>query len=276
MDNSFFDPNADMSKYEREMRRPESTNNYVIFFTARSGSSWLTDICKHTGRLSFPGEAFNPNFVPNMAQALNARNVTEFLNILRRRRNTHGVFGLQITYHQLSRMFDNEEEFMSYMGTWKMLWLLREDIVLQAVSLMKMQQTKVAHLPATNPEQRAEADKEFVYDAGQIKQWLRHSIQAERKSERMFARYKLSPLRLSYEGITAAGANETVNAMAHYLGEPPILGANLETGHGKIGTSKNAEFAARFRDDHVKFLERIDAERAPWLARVERTPATGA
>lgn len=275
MNDKFFPTTVDVERFNEDMARPAARKKYMIFFTARSGSSWLTDICKRSKRLSFPDEALNPSFIPKMAVALNARNMTEYFDILCRRRNARGVYGAQITYHQLNAVFDSEDEFMSYFSDWKMVWLLREDIVLQGLSLLKMQQTQVAHQPHSSAEEIGTAESKFVYNNREIKKWIQHNFQAERDTEAMFARYGIDPLRLSYEGITRAGAHQTVNALAHYLDIPPVPDENLDSDHAKIGTSKNNEFAERFRRKNASFIRSLEKARAPWLARVDRTPPTG-
>ena len=272
---TFFDPAIDPALYQRELRRPPAPRIFVIFFTARSGSSWLTDIARASGRLSFPDECFNPGFLPVMSRALHARDLTEYLEVLRRRRNTHGVYGCQLTYHHLRAVFDTEDAFMALFSGATFVWLTREDIVLQAVSLMKMQQTKIAHLDRTDAAQIAAADAAFAYDPDEIRHWIEHNLAAERSTEALIARYGLAPLRLSYETITAAGAVRTVNMIAHHIGIPPITVADIASGHGKIGTGRNAEFADRFRHEEPDYVARLEAIRAPWLARLDRDPPTG-
>ena len=275
MNNELFPKTTNKEKYNKEMQRPAARKTFLIFFTARSGSSWLTDICKRSGRLSFPDEGMNPAFIPNMASALNASNMDEYLNILRRRRNTHGVYGVQMTYHHLRALFDTEDEFMSYFGTWKMFWLVREDIILQALSLMKMQQTQITHQAHSTTEERKAAEQGFVYSARQIKKWINHNYQAERMNENLFKRYGLSPLRLSYEGITSAGAHKTVNAFAHHIGIPSIPNENLASDHGRIRTEKNQAFAARFRAENADYVKKLEEDRSPWLEQINRCPPTG-
>ena len=79
-----FDPEAcDSALYQRKLaKRPAARTRFVMHFTPRSGSSWLTDLAEQTGRLGKPGECFNPNFLPRMAARLDAANMDEFVEVM--------------------------------------------------------------------------------------------------------------------------------------------------------------------------------------------------
>lgn len=268
-----FDPaQQDITKYNRERKnRPPATTRYVIHFTPRSGSSWLTDVVHKTGQLSSPDECFNPNFMPRMSAAMNAANMDQYMDILVRRRNTNGVFGCQLTYFHLLHSFNTIDDFMGYFKEARHFWLIREDIVLQAVSLVKMQQTSVAHSPYSDATAITAAEQAFVYNAGQIKKSVDHIFQAEEGNEALFAKYGLSPLRMSYEHNMAMGAANVVNTIAHHIGAPPIPADTFESAHQKLGTDRNTEYGNRFRAEHPRFMARIDAARATRLAGIDHS-----
>jgi hypothetical protein len=50
-----------------------ANRHYIIFFTPRSGSSGLTSILSGTKKLGFPEEYINPDFLPAVMKATNAR-----------------------------------------------------------------------------------------------------------------------------------------------------------------------------------------------------------
>lgn len=266
-----FDPDA----FARAMQKPPATKSYVILFTPRSGSSFLTDITKATGRLSQPGECFNPSFVPTMAESMRVGNLEQFIDILKRRRNTHGVFGCQLTFFHLRKTFGMPEDFMTYFRDADFFWLLREDIVLQAVSLSKKGQTRIGHQTMASAEDRAKAEEGFVYDRDDLKKWVNHLIRAERLTENMIEAFDLNPLRLSYEIITRMPPVDLVNVIARHISEPPIELGEIQSGHGKIGTDKNAAFAEKFREDEAELIAEIEAERAEWLSKIDRAALLG-
>ncbi len=246
---------------------------YVIYFTARSGSSWLTDIVTRTGRLGAPDECFNPNFLTEMARAMQAGSLAQYIDTLQRRRAPGGIFGCEITFYQMKVVFGGPEAFLAAFGRAKPIWLIREDIVQQAVSLYKMETTQVAHRASSDAAARAAAEAQFTYDRAQIRHWLEHLLTKERRTEAMFAAHDMAPLRLSYEVITRLGAPRVVNVLANYLAEPAIDLAEVPSAHGKLGTSRNLAFATRFREEEAAYMAEVKAIRSPWLRRINRDPA---
>lgn len=256
---------ADPAKLEKHLRRPPAEKRYCMLFTPRSGSSWVTSIVKQTGRLSEPGEFFNPNFVPNIARSFGVDNIDDYVEVLSRRKCTNGIFGFQITYFQLRRIFGPERAFLNMFGDSTFFWLIREDIVLQAVSLMKMQQTQIAHHPQANETARAEAEQLFVYDEPGLKHWLDHIREIERRTESMVRRHGLSAHRMSYERNVALAAPGVTREMARVLGAGDIQAIEYEDVYQKIATPRNSEFAERFREANRTELARLEDERAPAL-----------
>lgn len=273
-----FDPErlTDTTLADRFARISLPRKRYVIYFTARSGSSWLTDIITRTGCLGAPDECFNPNFLPEMARAMQAGSLEQYVDRIQRRRALGGVFGCEITFFQMKAVFGGPEAFLKHFGRAKPIWLIREDIVQQAVSLYKMETTQVAHRASSDPVSRAAAEARFTYDRDQIRHWLEHLLTKERRTEAMFAAHGLAPLRLSYEVITGLGAARVVNVLANYMDEPAIDVAEVPSAHGKLGTSRNLEFATRFRAEEAAYMERVKATRSPWLRRINRNPAAQA
>jgi LPS sulfotransferase NodH len=266
----FFPQEQDLRKFERTRERKTPAQlRYVIWFTPRSGSSWLTDIARATDRLGNPGECFNPGFVPQMARKMHAADMDQYIQMLLRRRQTRGVFGCELTFYHLQRCFESTEAFMRYFDGAPAVWLLREDIVQQAVSLVKMQQTRIAHSVEADADARAAAERDFVYDAGQIEHFLDHVLRAEAGCEALFKAYGHAPLRLSYERNMAMGGHAVLNAIAHHIGLRPIPPQDIATGHVKLGTDRNAEFADRFRSENPDLIARVDAVRAPYLATLD-------
>lgn len=261
----FKDVDFDPQKFEELMEKPPARTNYVIYFTPRSGSSWLTDLLVQTKRMSLANEAFNPNFIPNIARAVNASNMDQYVNALKRKHNNHGIYGFEITWHQLNAVFQKNDDFIDYFGTSPAIWLIRRDIVSQAVSLAKMVTTKVAHAPHTTAQDRVEADLAFAYDEALIKRWLLHILAAERGSEQLFSDFAMSPLRICYEDMMSTGAENVVQALMQYVGAKPRPDAVIKSAHEKLATAQNADYSNRFRQDCAKFLQEIDQERQGWL-----------
>jgi hypothetical protein len=79
-DNIVRDLTVDDARRAAEMQRLSPADKcYRIFFTARSGSSWLTSVLSATNRLGFPEEFLNPNFVRSVASPSYSRHARESL-----------------------------------------------------------------------------------------------------------------------------------------------------------------------------------------------------
>lgn len=253
----------------RMMNNPPAAKNFVVYFTPRSGSSWLTDVLAQTKRMGRCNEAFNPNFLPQMARACQADNLEDYIDHIQRRLKTRNMFSFEITFHQLKAIFPDESQFLRHFGVSPCFWLIREDIVEQAVSLAKMVTTQVAHSPHSTPEDRAAADARFDYDAKLIRKWLNHILAAERENEAYFARNRITPMRISYERMFAIPTDHMLAIMADHVDMRLPFEEAYHPAHEKLGTSRNASFADRFRQEQADFLAEVDTERAPWLAQLQ-------
>jgi LPS sulfotransferase NodH len=261
-----FDPEADQKRYEFWTRAQAPTKVYSILFTPRSGSSWLTSILTKTRSMGTPGEWFNPALMPSSTRSKGARNLDQFIEAISRHEAYGNIFGFEITYHQLKAVFRSEMDFMSRFQDALFFWLTREDIVAQGVSLDKMVRTKVSHAAYNDVGEIEHSDSSYDYDARCIQKWIRHIHEAEIGTEKMIAEFGLSPVRLSYEAITSAGAQDTVSLFAEKLGLDNFVSRDIPSEHRKIGTSKNDEFSERFRSENQEFMDKINSERAEMIS----------
>lgn len=261
----FRDLPVDRDRRTAIMALPPAERRYAIFFTPRSGSSRLTALASGTATLGQPGEVFNPALLPGIARALSAGSMAEYVALLCRKRNAQGTFGCQITHDQLTASFDGPRAFLDLVAPTHVAWLVREDIVAQAVSLSRKLQTRLAHSVGASPARQTEAEARFAYDARQIARALSHIARQERLTERLLRRHRLRPLRLSYERTIAAGPEATLAALARHLGLPPPSCA-ASAGHEKLAGTKALDFAARFRAEHPRLVARIGHAREGTIA----------
>lgn len=264
--NPFRNTEFNPTRFRRTMEWDPPERRYVIFFTPRSGSSRITDLAKKTGALGDPGECFNPDFLPDMGQAYSARNMAEYIQLLIRQRQTRGTFGCEVTWMHVVTNFLTGQRFFDALQPTATAWLIREDIVSQAVSVSRMVQTRVSHTATADPEALARADDLFTYRPEQIANVMRRLRWMEAGTERFIARAGLEPLRLSYEQSVSMSPRRLMAILARHVGavKPDLL--ELSTEHRKISTGKSEEFAERFRREHPEMMARIDAARAPLLA----------
>lgn len=245
---------------EQLMDLPLPHNRYVIFFLPRSGSSRLTDLLKNAGGLGSPGEAFNPQLIRKSAIFLGAQNLDDYLDLLMRRKTTEGTFGCQITIPQLYRLFFSEKLFFDQYQPTSSIFLVRENIVEQSVSLSRMNQTNFAHsTPSSNPPS---LDYNFEYRPAQIRKCLNFYLRTEKQLERMFFKRGIKPLRLSYEILVTSQPERFVPLIAKHVGATPHRIDSLTSEHRKIGDPRNEEFAVKFIKENRALISKVEKERA--------------
>jgi LPS sulfotransferase NodH len=260
---------ADRAAFERMMRRPAPARRYVIHFTPRSGSSWLTALAEASGVLGSPVECFNRDFMPEMVRALGAVSMAEYVDAIGRRFQARGTAGLEVTQYQMHWAFGSESAFQTHFRNARPIWLFRQDIVAAAVSLEKMQAVGVSHSVNATPEARAEAEAGWRYDDAAIAEWLDHIRVLEERSLAYFRRFGLTPLVLSYETMMDAGGARVLARICRHLDLPEGPFQSSASPHEKVGTGRNAEYAERFRKEYRRLDRRLAKARAALVASAE-------
>ncbi len=254
---------------ERILQKPEPEIRYAMFFTPRSGSSRLTDIGEQSGILSRPGEIFNWNFMPGIAAHYGAKDMATYIDVIARERNTNGVFGCQNTYMHILSSFRSGRRWHAAFQPTHYFWLYREDIVAQAVSVSRMRQTRIGHAHRATPGKQEKAEREFSYRPNSIRGLIELLRFMEARSEAYFRRMSAEPKRLGYERVSALTADEIVAVLGGHLGIDTSGAAAIAEKHRKMSGTKASEFAARFRRENTRFIEKVDRARQPMIARLD-------
>src|SRR5689334_14797234 len=153
---------------------PPATRKYVILFTPRSGSTWLTSLLSATGCLGRPEEFLNPAFLRDVAKALNCTSRESlFPALIRRCKTANGVFGVEVRSNDI-RLFSEHDFFDGIGHDARFYCLWRDNIVAQGVSLYKAVTTGKWH----SSDGRSEVGP-IAYDTAAIKQWIEHIPQIE-------------------------------------------------------------------------------------------------
>jgi LPS sulfotransferase NodH len=241
---------------EMKLTMPEKL--YVVIFTARSGSSWLTNILSETRQLGFPEEYINPNFVRNVATAVNATVPEKFLAGLRRRRKTpNGVFGIEAREVDV-KLFGADCFFKTFGNGTVFFNLWRENMVAQAVSLFRAVETQ--HFHAKEGEETAAPPG---YNSEAVGKWLIHLAVQENANIDMLAQRRRPFVNLCYEQMVS-NREQTLRLFAGVLGielTPETLAGKSAQPLKKIGDEWNNEVEKRFRAEAEPLVSRIEADR---------------
>jgi LPS sulfotransferase NodH len=234
-----------------------SDREYVIFFTPRSGSSWLTSILSMTNKLGYPEEYINPDFVRDVVKATNAWTPGLLLQMLKRKRKTpNGVFGMEVRANDV--LFFGEREFFDEVDPGAVIYFLwRSNIVAQGISLYRAVLTGRFH----------SSDKEVpaapAYSADSIRHWIQHIANIENANLEMLERHDLAARLLCYEDIVG----DRAGALALFA---ETLGIGLEvTEHSqrspdelsKISDAWNLAAEERFRREEQRYVYSVEEQR---------------
>lgn len=233
--------------------------SYLILFTPRSGSSWLTDIITQQKILGRPTEWFNPDLIQSAMNGLSRKtyNIHEYCQELQ---NTHkspeGYFGAELTASHLSLLTDLVD-IQSTFNNPAYILLLRKNIIAQGISLHLATTTGYFHATNTiNQDNLAE------YSEVKIKKWVNEIIKDEKYFHQFIKRKEIDFLMLWHEDIKANTQN-TISAVSNHITNG-LLSTTYEpeSAHAKIGSSINKQFEERFRDENKAFIDNIDKQRA--------------
>ncbi len=250
---------VDEQGFRQEMQQnARPRRSYVIVFTARSGSTWLTTLLSGTELLGHPEEYINPEFILDVAKFLNCREAKGFLEVLSRRRKTpNGIFGIEAREVDI-RLFGKDVFFNSFGNETKFFNLWRKNIVAQAISLYRAVTTRRYH---SNEEVEDLAPP--LYDADSIQEWLAHLAEAENDNFIMLRENHPDFRNICYEDIVR-DRNGTLGMFAEAMGVQMELERFAVPAAGelrKISDAWNKEAEQRFRAERADFLRRIEAER---------------
>jgi LPS sulfotransferase NodH len=272
VDGLFDGITADEAKLAKLRSMPWPDRRYVLFFTPRSGSSWLGDLIAKTGYLGNPGEPFNPVMVPNIAERLEATDMDTYADTLLRSRNKNGVFGCEITFRQIHNCFGDMGEMLRVLQPTAFFWLLREDLVAQAMSLSRRQQTQVAHSSMVDVAAQENAENRFIYDPDTIRRSVDSLCWQEERMEELFTAHGIKPFRLSYERATQSRESDLLRAITRHIGVDLPETGQVKASHTKLKGSKARDFTRRFRDENADYVALLDERRAPRLDRLNDIP----
>jgi LPS sulfotransferase NodH len=229
---------------------------FLVFFTPRSGSSWLTKIVSATKRLGNLEEYINPDFIPDVARQMHATDQTTLLAMLKRWAKTkNGVFSMEVRAVDV-QLFGETEFFDSFSPDTVIFYLWRDNIVAQGISLYRAVTTKRYHstdTPTAPPD----------YDAEGIAEWIRHIVKIENANLMLLRRRGLHSRFLRYEDIVIDSA-ATLGILADAVGvelEAEQFAAGREQELHKIADEWNDSAEQRFREERRDFLGDLDGQR---------------
>lgn len=244
---------ANRAAVERMRSIPSPVHEYYICFTPRSGSTWLNEILTQSQLMGVPGEWFNPGqLAKNIVKRYPCADLPEYIDCIKRKTSaTSGVFGAEISFFQYEILEQalaacDARELVD-LGRSKLIYLWRQDLLAQAVSLYRATETGMFHSVQRDAAVREEAD--FAYSENKIWKWMLHLLQQELGWVRWLSKRELPYLNLSYEELWSSTELTLARLFQYVLGdadEPRPRVADLTLSHRKIANAHSESLVQEF------------------------------
>jgi LPS sulfotransferase NodH len=227
--------------------------SYFVCATPRTGSSLLLGLLESSGLAGHPEAYFRAPDEQQWAQrwGVSGQDYRAFVRAARRAGTTpNGVFGAKLMWGTLDEVVAKLAPdttgadlavLESAFGALRFVYLHRADVLAQAVSWLRAEQTQTwwtGDPGGTGGEPR--------YDAAGITTLLGTIADHNAAWRAWFSRYGVTPYELTYEQLTADLAGTTRGVLTH-LGLDPDAGRPVTARHRRQADRLNDDWAARYR-----------------------------
>lgn len=223
---------------------------YVLGFTNRSGSNLLGEYLRGTSRFRGFQEQLNHPAVEGRAAELGLTSFPAYVEAVASRGRRQFPFGIKASSTQLSMLLRCRIDRM-FSGL-RLIHILREDVVAQAVSFSIAFQTK------TWTSLQENGGAEAAYDYDDIMRRLSGFTSANALMAHQAALFDIPCLQVTYEALTDDPA-PVMHAIGRFAGVDLDDWQPGETRLKKQATDLNARFKERFeRESRERLFDRAD------------------
>jgi len=238
----------------------QKPHSYIVCSTPRTGSTFLCSLLKATNLAGKPESYFRSQDVEARVEAWKIRQTdgsfsfSDFLNcVLRRGRTDNDVFAARIMWGTMEELTNNlrsigmtggdREVLSSAFGPTKFVYLKRQDLVAQAISRLRAEQTNVWHI-------RGKVDQDAArlrvwYDQKAIQYFVEEAKDHNQNWNEWFQRFEIDPLRLIYEDLDDNGKAEASKVLEFIGVRHPSF--PKEVSNVRLADEISKEWADRFR-----------------------------
>jgi LPS sulfotransferase NodH len=242
---------------------PERTGSYLICATPRTGSSLLCGLLDSTGAAGHPESWFRRQdereFAARWGIADPSGGTFGYAGYFRAAvaagSTANGVFAARIMWEtmdevtaHLAPVYRDHSGSASGLltaafGRVRFVYLRRGDVVAQAVSRLRAEQTGVWS-PTTDERQEATADPSF--DFGQVRELVRQIEDDNAAWEAWFAAEGIRPYRVLYEELDA-NPGDVASGVLSFLGLDLPAGREITVRHKRLADELNARWIESYR-----------------------------
>lgn len=173
----------------------EADRRLLILFASRCGSSYLCRVLRGTGLMGDPSELLNPNALQQVAARYSTSTMNDTLRALVKSYSTaNGTFIAKSSPRNLALLYAIGE-FPANLGRWNFMLLTREDLVGQAISIVKMNLSGQRHSIHDAEKELTQDDYDFDAIVTQLNAIKNSNI----SSEMFFKSQVIEYYHLTYE-----------------------------------------------------------------------------
>ena len=239
---------------------------YVICTTPRSGSNLLCNLLESSGVMGQPKEFLNLDSVVlpfaqpnNLIDSESRIYLDTYLdNVVNKFSSKNNVFGMKL-------LFDQFEPYMElnvirqFIPQFKFIWLLRKDVLSQAISQHIARETNewTSFNEQNNQEKENKSRREFVdYDENKIGSFLKKLAKDNLNWIEFFSVNQLDYLPVTYEDLLQ-DTNQVCHNICNFCGVKTDYQFSLKkASFKKQGDEINERFRAAFRKSSAMNLAR--------------------
>lgn len=238
-------------------------DSYIVCCTPRTGSTLLCSLLNSTGVAGKPESFFRSQDLDRRALEWNIRQpdgsykFEEFLSCVTDiGRTPNGVLAVRVMWGTMEELVDqlrslgedgNDKEVLSSIfGVTLFVYLYRRDVVAQAVSRAKSEQTNVWHITSESA-QSCQKNAEVHYNKELIESFVHESVQHNEAWNQWFSRIKIEPLRLTYEELDQDNAGATRRVL-DYLGLKQSA-SRIEAANTRMADATSEEWVKRYKKE---------------------------
>ncbi len=173
--------------------------------------------------------------------------------VLKHGSTPNGIFAVRIMWGTMEELLSNlrslgiagndREVLESAFGSTRFVYLRRQDVVAQAVSRFRAEQTNVWHIKSQSD--RGAEQSAVRYDRVAIQRFLDESIEHDQAWNRWFQQNGISPFRLRYEDLDRDSDLEARKVLDFVGVAPPDY--PIEAPNVRMADAVSREWVERFR-----------------------------
>lgn len=241
---------------------PGHTDSYLICATPRTGSSLLCGLLDSTGVAGHPESWFRrqaePEFAARWGIADPSNGAFDYASYFQAAvaagSTANGVFAARIMWGTMDEVTAHLASvypghagsaaglLSAAFGRTRFVHLRRGDVVAQAVSLLRAEQTGVWF---ETPDERREPTAEPGFDFGQVRELVRQIEEDNATWEAWFTAEGIRPHRVRYEDLDADPIG-IASGVLGFLGLDLPAGREITVRHKRLADDLNAQWVASY------------------------------